>query len=66
MVAAKALAIECEEEGCRVGDGGRMKLLELNKKLLSVKGVACLDLGVELLSLCNDSQKQPHIYLRII
>lgn len=43
-----------------------MKLLELNKKLLSVKGMACLDLGVELLSLCNDSQKDPHIYLRVI
>lgn len=56
----------CEEEGCRVGGGGRMRLLELTKKLLSIKGMACLDLGVELLSLCNDAQKEPHICLRVI
>lgn len=63
-MATDALAIECEEEGCRVGGGGRTRLLELNKKLLSIKGMACLDLGVELLSLCNDSQKELHNYLR--
>lgn len=43
-----------------------MRLLELTKKLLSIKGMACLDLGVELLSLCNDAQKEPHICLRVI
>lgn len=63
-MAANALAIECEEEGYRVGGGGKMRLSELNKKLLSIKGRACLDLGLELLALYNDSQKEPHIYLR--
>lgn len=63
-MAANALAIECEEEGYRVGGGGKMRLSELNKKLLSIKGRACLDLGLELLTLYNDSQKEPHIYLR--
>lgn len=43
-----------------------MRLLELNKKLLSINGMAYLDLGVELLSLCNDAQEEPHICLTVI